>query len=88
LVIIRAKSPKHGANGEEIWAKYVPAFAKTVVSVRSFFKNGSQNESEGLTFLFFRSHVLIWLFSSKLGEIWKSLGGIWAKMVLEVPFAQ
>jgi len=42
---------------------------------------------KGLTFLFFRSHVLIWLFSSKLGEIWKSLGGIWAKMVLEVPFA-
>ena len=33
---------------------------------------------------FFGGHVLIFLFSGKLGEIWASLGIIWAKMVLEV----
>jgi len=37
---------------------------------------------------FFGGHVLILLFSGKLGGIWTSFCKIWAKMVLEVPCAQ
>ena len=35
-------------------------------------------------FCLFGGHDFIWFFSGKLGELWASLGEIWAKMVLEV----
>jgi len=39
-------------------------------------------------FIYFllRGHVFVSFFSGKLGEMWASLGEIWAKMVLEVCF--
>jgi len=48
-----------------------------------FNKNCTQNGSADI---FLVVHVLILLFSGKFGEIWESLGKMWPKMVLEVPW--
>jgi len=45
-------------------------------------QNGARNESADVSFCW-RS-CFVQFFSSKLEEIWASLGKIWAKMVLEV----
>ena len=49
-----------------------------------FYKSGTQNESADVFLFLFGGHILIYLFSGSLGEIWASLGEIWTKMVLEV----